>query len=71
MKTPATLIAAVALLLVTEAAIFFPAPGIAGDLSAPAPETRKVMPKLGNYLLFQHNGYTSSLLGEFNTLPFL
>jgi hypothetical protein len=58
MKTPSTLIAAVALLLVTEAALIKPAPGTAGDLTGAAPNTRKVLPNLGKYIfLYIHHDY--------------
>jgi hypothetical protein len=57
MKTQAILIAAVALLLGTEGGLIKPSPGTAGDLlqglTRPAPNTRKVLPNLGNYLLFK------------------
>jgi hypothetical protein len=70
MKTQAILIAALALLLGTETALIKPDPETAGDLTGPAPNTRKILQKLGNYLLYQHNVHTGSILGEFNTLQF-
>jgi hypothetical protein len=52
MKTPAIIIAAVALLLVTEASLIKPAPGTAGDPNVPVPNTRKVLPNYGNYIFY-------------------
>ena len=62
MKTQAILIAAVALFLGTEAASIQTAPKIPGS------NTRKVLPNLGNYLLYINNGHTGYLLGDFNNL---
>jgi len=66
MKTQAILIAAVALFLGTEAALVKPAPGTAAHLTRPGTNTRKVLPNLGNYLLYMNNGHTGYLLGDFN-----
>jgi hypothetical protein len=58
MKTPATLIATVALLVLTEAALIKPAPGTTGDLTGAAPNTRKVLPNLGKYIfLYIHHDH--------------
>ena len=58
MKTQATLIAAVALLLGTEAALIKPAPGTSVAPTIPGMKTRKLLPNLGNYLLYMNNGHT-------------
>jgi hypothetical protein len=70
MKTQAILIAAVALFLGTEAALIKPAPGTSVARTIPGTNTRKVLPNLGNYLLYMNNGHTDSLLGDFNNLQF-
>jgi hypothetical protein len=64
MKTSA-IIAALALLLVAEAALIMPAPGTAADLLAPAPDTRKVLPNLGKYIfLYIHHDHRGVLKPE-------
>jgi hypothetical protein len=70
MKTQAILIAAVALLLETEAALIKPAPGTAVFSKIPGTNTKKVLPNLGNYLLYMNNGHTGYLLGDFNNPQF-
>jgi hypothetical protein len=68
MKTQTILIAAVALLLGTEAALIKPAPGTSVDFKIPGTNNRKLLPNLGNYLLYMNNGHTGSILGDFNNL---
>jgi len=68
MKTQAILIAAVALLLGTEAALVKPAPGTAAYPKLPGTNIRKVLPNLGNYILYINNGHTGYLLEDVNTL---
>jgi hypothetical protein len=70
MKTQTILIAAVALLLGTEAAIIKPAPGTSGHLTRPGTNTRNVLPNFRKYFLHTNNGHTGSHLGDFNSLQF-
>ena len=66
MKTQAILIAAVALLLGTEAALIQPAPRTSVALNRPGMNSRKVLPNFGNYLSYKNSGHT----GDFNNLQF-
>jgi hypothetical protein len=68
MKTQAILIAAIALLLGTEAALIKPAPGTVAYPKIPGTNTRKVLPNLSNYILYINNGHTGYLLEDFYTL---
>jgi hypothetical protein len=70
MKTQAILIAAVALLLGTEAANIKSAPGTSINLKRPGTNIKTALPNFGNYLLYMINGYTGSLLGDFNSVQF-
>jgi hypothetical protein len=70
MKTQTILIAAVALLLGTEAALIEPGPGTSVVLNRPGTNNRKVLPNLRNYLFYMNNGHTGSLLGDFNNPQF-
>ena len=59
MKTHSILIAAVALFLGTEAGLIKPAPGKSVNLKRPGTNTERVLPNLGNYLIYMNNGYTA------------
>jgi hypothetical protein len=60
MKTQAILIAAVALLLGTEATQRAPA--------IPGKNTTKILKNFDKCFLYMNNGHTGSLLGDFNNL---
>jgi len=64
MKTQAILIAAVALLLGTEAALIKPAPGTSLALNRPGMNSRNLLPDLGTYLLYMNKCHTGSILGD-------
>ena len=70
MKTQVILIAAVAVLLGTEAILLKPAPGTSVAHKRPGMNSRKVLRNIGNYISDMNNGHTGSILGEFNSLQF-
>jgi len=70
MQTQAILIAAVALLLGTEAALLKPAPGTSVALNRPGMNSRNLLLNFGNYLSYTNSGHTGSISGDFNKLQF-
>jgi len=68
MKTQSILIAAVALLLGTEAALTKPAPGTPVAIKRPGMNSRKVLPNFRNYISYMNKVHTRSILGDFNSL---